>query len=85
MKFGFCPIEQKFSKGLIGKIPYLSNILNDQGFGLPKHPEIGKHFPLMVHKCRVPALPGFERKDIIADEALEPGDPVISRDHDFPA
>jgi hypothetical protein len=83
LEFGFGPIEQKFSQGLIGQVPDLSDILNDQGLGLQKHPKIREHFSFMVHKGRVSALSGFERKDVIADEALEPGDSIITRDHDF--
>jgi hypothetical protein len=37
----------------------------------------------MIHKGGIPALTGFERKDIIADDALEPCDPVIAGNEYF--
>jgi hypothetical protein len=37
----------------------------------------------MIHQGGVSALTGFERKDIIADDVLEPCDPVIARNEYF--
>ena len=78
LQLGLGAVQEKFSQRLKRGITHLAHIFDPYSFRLDVDPEIAEHFPLMGEEAGVATLTCLERKEVVADDALQPLDAIIA-------
>ena len=60
-----------------------AHVFHQERFLKPIDPEVAQHLAFVRHETRIQPIAGLEWQNVVADNALQPGDAIFSRDRQF--